>query len=226
MSPSGQDLDMTVASKPQSKFSFRQALNYTSARKPLNEMEKVVVSIFLLFFLIVVGAWLLDEEYITFKEPIVNYTKPIMGSLGWVQYWGLFSPQVREMNYHSTAVIEFADGTSKIYEFPNTNINQKDYFSHFGGEKKRKLFGDCMPWPGYSQFLPDIARFIARANDDKSNPPRVVTVLWHKANTPTPDPKHWIYRDNLPHHTTQTVTFIYKVTPQDLPSSNTSEQGK
>ncbi|MBS2006646.1 MAG: hypothetical protein JST01_06375 [Cyanobacteria bacterium SZAS TMP-1] len=181
--------------------------------------EKTVISLFLIFFLGVVCVWLLDDDYLAaIKGPITEYSKPAMGSLGWVQYWGVFAPELRNQNYHTTAVIDFEDGTSKLYEFPNTNINQKDYFSHFGGEKKRKLFNDNISWPNYEQFRPSVARFLARANDDPANPPQTVTIYWHHAWTPPPDPKHWVYRDQLPQHTEQRINFLYSVDPNSLPS--------
>ncbi|MBU6455712.1 MAG: hypothetical protein KGS72_28335 [Cyanobacteria bacterium REEB67] len=207
---------MAVASKLTTKFSYRQALGYSSAEKPLSENEKAGISLFIVFFLVVVGAWLLDEDYIPFKYTVTEYTKPAMATLGWVQHWSLFSPDVREVNYHSTALIEFADGTSKLYEFPRTNIDAKDYSTHFGGEKKRKLFGDNMPWPGYVQFFPSIARYLARANNDPANPPRMVTVFWHRVDTPPPDPAHWVYQNQMPKHIKQYTNFIYKVDPKDL----------
>ena len=217
---------MPGASKLNPKFSYRQALGYASAERPLTDGEKTGVSLFIIFFLVVVGAWLLDEDYISFKYNITEYTKPAMATLGWVQHWSLFSPYVRDVNYHSTALIEFTDGTSKLYEFPRTNIDQKDLLSHFGGEKKRKLFGDNMPWPGYSQFFPSIARYIARSNYDAANPPKLVTVFWHQVNTPPPDPKHWVFRDQLPQHIYQSVNFVYKVEPTDFQADQTIQSNR
>jgi len=212
---------MTLASKTKPKFSFREALNYKSVERPMSDNEQALVSLFLIFYFIVVGAWLLDEDYLAMvKNPIVEITKPAMDSLGWSQYWGVFAPDVRNQNYHCTAVIDFADGTSKLYEFPNTNINQKDYFSHFGGEKKRKLFNDNIAWAGYEQFRPSVFRFLARANDDPANPPQTITFQWHHAWTPPPDQANWKYRDQLPQHTDLQNKEIYSVAPKDLPSGN------
>lgn len=210
---------MTLASKPKSKFSFREALNYKSAEKPMSENEQALVSLFLIFYFIVVGAWLMDEDYLAVvKNPIIEYTKPAMDSFGWSQYWGVFAPEVRNQNYHCTAVIDFADGTSKLYEFPNTNIDQKDYLKHFGGEKKRKLFNDNLAWENYEQFRPSVLRFLARANDDPNNPPQIITFQWHHAWTPPLDTKNWKYRDQLPQHTEQQVKTVYFVNPKDLSS--------
>ena len=206
---------MTVAEKRKSRFSYREALSQRST-KNLTTMEKTAVSGFLLFFLVVVGAWLLDEDWLPQKYLITQYTHWPMVSFGWTQHWSLFSPQIRQCNYHTTVEIQFADGTSKLYELPRTNVDYNDLASHFGGEKKRKLFGDNIPWPGYEQFRPDVCRFIARANDDPLNPPRIVTMAWHFANTPPPDPKHWYHQDQLPYHTQQYFKFKYLVTPEDL----------
>lgn len=216
---------MTVASKPKTKFSYCQALNYRGVRE-LSHNEKLGVSLFLLAFFVVVGAWLLDEDYISFKPMLTHYTKWPMTSFGWTQYWGLFSPDVRQSNYHSTALIEFADGTNKLYEFPRTLIDQTDYSTHFGGEKRRKLFGDNFLWSGYAQFWPSIARYIARANNDPTNPPRVVTFTWHYADMPAPDPAQWKYRNQMPNHTQQIIKFCYKVTPEDLASNQAVSTNK
>ena len=206
---------MPAISKDKSRLSYPDALNYTSAQRALGENEKTLATCFLLLFLFVVGSWLADDDWFPFKNQITTYTRPIMNTMGWTQYWGVFSPQLRDRNYHSTAVIDFADGTSKIYEFPRTKLDQNDLLSHFGGEKKRKFFNDNMPWPNYSQFLPSVARFIAKANDDPKNQPITVTLFWHLHPTPPPDPKHWIFRDQLPYHTQQYITFIYKIAPED-----------
>jgi hypothetical protein len=208
---------MTVAAKPKNKFSYRQALNYRGSRS-LGPNEKTGVTIFLLFYFVVVGSWLMDNDYIP-NQFLIDYTKAPMEALGWTQHWSLFAPWVRTSNYHSLAIIEFADGSNKAFEFPRTLVDQKDFSAHFGGEKKRKFFGDNMLWPGWEQFLPSIARYIARANDDPNNPPRMVTLAWQWADTPLPDPAHWVYRDQLPYHTLHKCRFVYAVMPEDLQSS-------
>ncbi len=208
------EIIMTVASKAKAKLTYKQALTHRGSRT-LSGGEKVGVTLFLLFFFVVVGAWLLDE-WVPFKNDITEITKWPMNSLGWTQHWGLFSPGIRQSNYHSIALIEFADGSCKLYEFPRTNVDLYDYSTHFGGEKKRKLFGDNFLWEGWEQFLPPICRFVARANNDPTNPPRKVTLFWQYADTPAPDPNHWKFRDQMPYHTDRRIKFIYNVIPQDL----------
>lgn len=91
-----------------------------------------------------------------------------------------------------------------------------DLLTRFGREKLRKLFGDNIPWPGYEQFRPSIARYLARANADPTNPPKRITFVFNSCTTPAPQPKTFCYRDQLPEHTNKGIFFIYDVQPQDL----------
>lgn len=91
-----------------------------------------------------------------------------------------------------------------------------DLLTRFGREKLRKMFGDNIPWPGYEQFRPDIARYLARANNDPANPPKRISMIFNSITTPPPDAQHFCYRDQLPEHTKQGIYFVYDVKEQDL----------
>ncbi|CAN5308939.1 hypothetical protein BH11CYA1_BH11CYA1_46980 [soil metagenome] len=195
------------------KFSFREACNYSSSSGSLTSGHKALVSTFLLTFFIVVGSWLLPE-WIPVKSMIVPYTGQVMLTTGWTQWWALFCPEVRDLNYHLAALIEYSDGTIKCYEFPR--MEKMDLLTKFKREKLRKLFGDNISWPPYAQFRPSVSRYLARANNDPANPPERVTMFLNSTNTPPPDPEHWCYRDELPFHTRKQVLFSYEVNPNDL----------
>lgn len=179
-----------------------------------SEFERTIISLYLATFFVVVLAWLLPDKVFPEKWKFTQYTWPIMASTGWVQCWSLFSPDVRDTNVHCNAFITFKDGTSKLYEFPRTQ--KMDLLTKFKREKMRKLFIDNFAWPSGRPFYPSIARFIARANYDKNNPPDTVTMFFQYHDTPPPDPKNWVYRDELPEHTKQGMLLTYKVTAQDL----------
>lgn len=195
------------------KFSFREACNYSPSAGSLTPSHKVLVSSFLLTFFVVVGTWLLPE-WIPAKGTITSYTGPVMFTAGWTQWWTLFCPEVRNVNYHLCALIEFSDGTIKCYEFPR--MEKLDLITKFRREKLRKLFGDNISWASFGQFRPSVARYLARANSDPGNPVVRVTMLLNSADTPPPDYKHWCYRDELPAHTRKAILFNYKVNPNDL----------
>lgn len=194
-------------------------LNKNSNEKPrapvreTSEGARVAISIYLVTFLLVVTIWLLPD-WTPGKWILTPYAWPVMSAMGWVQNWSLFAPDVREVNYHCTAAIDFADGTTRYYEFPR--MQKLGLWHKFRSEKMRKLFGDYMPWPGGEPFLKDIARYLAAANSDPKNPPQMVTIMTNWHGIPKPDAPKWIYRDQLPEHTDKSITFVYPVTPQDL----------
>lgn len=195
------------------KFSFREACNYSPSAAALTPGHKALVSSFLLTFFVVVGSWLLPE-WTPGKDRITAYTGPIMFLTGWTQYWSLFCPDVRNVNYHLSALVEFTDGTIKCYEFPR--MEKMDLVTKFRKEKLRKLFGDNISWPNYAQFRPSISRYLARANNDPTNPPLRVTMFLNSADTPPPDEGQFCYRDELPPHTRKAILSSYKVNPDDL----------
>ena len=141
------------------------------------------------------------------KAAILPYISPIVAATGIGQSWSVFSPDVREANYHETALITYKDGLLKLYEFPR--MQKLDYLKRFRDEKFRKLFFDCMPWPEYKQFLPDFAQYVADCNESPSNPPQMISLIHHNCRTPEPDPDHWISRSDLPEHTVQHTYYVY-----------------
>lgn len=140
-----------------------------------------------------------------------------MTTAGWVQYWSLFCPDVREQNYHLDVLIEYADGTLKCYEFPR--MEKLDYYTRFQREKLRKLFYDNIAWSNYAQFRPSVSRQLARANSDPTNPPVRITMIKNFVTTPPPVPGKWVYRDELPFHIVKEILFSYKVQPSDVQSN-------
>ena len=133
------------------------------------------------------------------------------------QTWNMFAPGVRYTNYHLIAVITFADGSSKLYEFPR--MEMMDALEKYRKEKMRKLFIDNIPTTTFDIYLPDICASMARANYDKQNPPTLVTVSLHQSEIPTPNesnppPPRFGMRQRV-----QSVTLIvYKVRHEDLES--------
>lgn len=141
------------------------------------------------------------------KSAILPFISPIIAATGIGQSWSVFSPDVREANYHETALIAFDDGLLKLYEFPR--MQKLDYLERFRCEKFRKIFFDCMPWPEYKQFLPDFAQWVADSNQRANNQVQMVSLIHNHCRTPQPDPEHWVNRCDLPEHNNQTTYFVY-----------------
>lgn len=134
--------------------------------------------------------------------------------IGMSQYWRVFAPDLRRVNWYCTAVIEFADGTLKNYEFPRFDV--MPLYEAFVKTRESDFFVEIMPNLHFKKSLPRIGRYLARANYDPTNQPRMVTFVIHTADLAPPNTDHWIYRDSLPPHTFSQIFFVYKVALDDL----------
>jgi hypothetical protein len=147
-----------------------------------------------------------------FKDTVYPYLRPFACLFGTFQAWNLFSPELRTTNGHATAIITFADGSTKFFEFPR--MEKLDSVGKLKREKLRKLFLDNLSDSSYGAFRPAVARELAQANNDPNNPPQLVTLKFHWISTPPPE--NWLYRDHFPYHTTHDCQLVYRVQPEDL----------
>lgn len=127
------------------------------------------------------------------------------------QWW--VPSSTREINYHETAVISFQDGSLKLYEFPR--LEKLKYFQRVRQAKYRTIFSEHLPWPGFVEFLPDFARFLACANWQEGNPASMVSFIHNWSYIPTPNGQNWVEYNQLPEHTNQTTYFVYSCEPKD-----------
>jgi hypothetical protein len=184
----------------------QEDLDLRLKQQPLGLSRRLAIVALLFSYFTLVIIWINPGGPLpTFLMPTIT---PIIHTFGIGQSWSVFSPDVREANYHETALICFDDGLLKLYEFPR--MQKLGYLERFRSEKFRKLFYDCMPWPDFKQFLPDFGRFVASANYCAANPPDFVALIHHSCRTPSPDVQPWINRSDLPEHTFQATYYVYK----------------
>jgi hypothetical protein len=207
---------LTFTSENLHKLSFEEACRYHSGGQELPTYKKTTISIGIVIALVTIFNWI-SPEWLPGKYVFVPFTWPVMVASGLIQHWSLFAPDVRELNYHTLAYIEYKDGTIKCYELPRAQ--KMKGFERFRAEKKRKLFGDCLSWPNYSNFLPSVCRFIARANfnsQEPDNPPVKITIGHLSQEIQNSNVKPWIYRNELKEHTDKKIIFVYNTTPADF----------
>jgi hypothetical protein len=211
-------------SSPEKLLTVEEALNTGVSKVAPHKSWLALLTVFILAYYVPVLFWLF-RDYPTPDESIPPPQFPFKGALeancmkamvffGSVQCWSVFSPLVNHKVYHETAVITYEDGASKIYEFPR--MSKKSYFERFKHEKLRKIFGDCIPWPGYENFLPSVSRYLALSNCNPQNQPAMLSFVFNVSENPKPDPKNWNYRDNLPWHSDKFVNFVYGVRNEDV----------
>ena len=128
------------------------------------------------------------------------------------QNWNLFSPIVRDINHHTTALITFEDGTKTLVELPRST--KFGLAGKFKDEMWRKWAGDSLPFPNYKEFRPDLARYIGRRFYNPENPPVTLTLSWYFTRIPPPAQNR--PQNKLPYHTVSSPIFEYKFTPEDF----------
>ncbi|QQR58907.1 MAG: hypothetical protein IPG59_05275 [Candidatus Melainabacteria bacterium] len=216
-------MDTDLSEKPKN-LTVDDAKHVAPRRPALDPTWKKCLSAFAVFFMVVVVSWLQDESPI--KEKMTPYTWPAMVFFEWVQHWSLFSPGVRNINYHETGIITFEDGSTRLYEFPN--MQKMDHWERFKHEKLRKMFLDNIIWTsmGWKWAQPPVCRYLANCVADAKNQPVFVTMIWNNIPTPPPDPKNWTELTKLPQHAFKEVTIFYPVAPDDLKESGQASTSK
>lgn len=129
------------------------------------------------------------------------------------QNWALFSPTIRGMNYHTMAILTFADGTKMIYEPPR--MNKLSIEAKWRDEKWRKLSIDSLPWEDFKNFWPDFARYLGRQYYNPENKPVAMTLLLWWIELPLPT-KQIVPQTQLPRHSNSNLIFEYHYAPEDF----------
>jgi hypothetical protein len=180
---------------------------FCSKQSPLTLARKLAICALVFGYFALIITWI--NPIGPLQTTLMPTITPIIHTFGIGQSWSVFSPDVREANYHETALISFDDGLLKLYEFPR--MQKLGLIERFRSEKFRKVFYDCMPWPDFKQFLPDFAKYIARANSCPANQPDFVALIHHSCRTPSPENEPWVNRSDLPEHTIHFAYYVYKV---------------
>jgi len=139
-----------------------------------------------------------------------SFVQPYMVWSGLFQNWDMFAPTPLMLNTYVEAEVIFHNGTVRTWDFPR--MEKLSLFDRYLKERYRKFAVDNVRNDEHSALWPDVARFIARANNEASNPPVAVVLYryWSQIKPPladgTPQSDPWVrYR-----------FFLYAVKPGDL----------
>jgi len=189
-------------------------MDMKSILRPLNILGKSEfwISIFVTSYIVMIVLWLIRDSNPVLSR-VVKFYGPIITVSGLEQNWALFSPKLRNFNFHNLAMITFRDGSVKLYEWPR--MDRSNLIEKAQNEKFRKMFNDCMPWHSYADFHPSVARYVARANANPDNPPVRVALVYFWGVIP--DPQFGFKQGNLPEQSKFCCYYVYQVHPRDLP---------
>jgi hypothetical protein len=145
-------------------------------------------------------------------EPILPALKQVMNATALRQNWALFGPKTGFTDMHHLAKIRFADGTVKLYEWPR--VDNVDLLKKGDYEPYSKLFTDNLPNGSNRNLRVSVARFVARANINPANQPRLVTLIDMVGKIP--DAFLFYEKPVMPPHTEIRSIYVYQVQKKDL----------
>jgi hypothetical protein len=175
----------------------------------LEKWKLAAISVFLLFHIVVIFCWSVPLNSLLVTA-VKESVRPYMHWAGLFQVWDMFSPNPLNLNTYLEAELTFRDGSTRVWKFPK--MQELGYVERYFKERYRKFGNERVRLDANSALWPDAARYIARINNNPSNPPTVVRLVryWSEIAPPTADGSHppepW-------HHF---VFFIHFVSAGDL----------
>ncbi len=186
-------------------------INYKEISK--SDYKEIGLSFVVATYLFFTITWLCPDAPI--KTLILEPVKQFWLFWGLEQNWKLFSPEIREINFHPEAILTYANGERMIVEMPR--MNRLSYGERFRLEKFRKWSIDSLPWPDYKEFWPDFARYIGRKHYCANNKPASLSLNLYWIEIPKPTAAGISEVAALPQHTKMSTVFFYKYKAEDLP---------
>lgn len=180
-------------------------------QKTTQAAKELVISGFIITYLFFTTIWLLPET--KFKERFLEPVKFHWFYWGLDQNWSLFSPSIRDLNFHTTVTVRFKNGMLMLWEPPR--MNKLDLAERFRREKFRKWGIDNLPWPDYKMLWPDLARHVGKKLYTAENPPEMLSLNLYWTRFPAPETKV-VPAGELKDVFEQSTIFDYKYKPEDF----------
>jgi hypothetical protein len=171
----------------------------------LPPLKRSAISAFLAFHLLAITCWAIPLDtplMVAFR----NAVRPYFLWSGLFQAWNAFAPAPKALNSYVEAIVIYHDGRVLTWKFPR--MEQLSLAQRYYRERYRK-FVENLKEDSSVALWPDAARYIARLNNNPSNPPEIVMLIRHWTDiVPPPAPPA-----GQPH---VQIFYEYKVKPADL----------
>jgi hypothetical protein len=178
----------------------------------LTKGRKIFLSVMMIFYYIVAGFW--NSPGGPLRDLAFKYLRIPTDLFAFEQTWNMFGPPLRLWNGHYFATITFADGSSRICEFPR--MEKMNLWEKFKREKLRKLFIDNLPNPDFRSYMPFMCATIALANANPVNQPVLVCLTFKWGNLPELDENKYAPPYQYAEHIYSRTDCVYRVKPEDL----------
>ena len=138
-------------------------------------IQGLAINAFLIAHLLAISCWALP-----FADPLVavcrKLVRPYFLWAALFQSWDMFSPDPKSVNSYVDAIVLYEDGDTRNWAFPRMELlHLRDrYFK----ERYRK-FVENLKDDRNAALWPDAARFIARVNNNRPVPVKMVLFVQH-----------------------------------------------
>ncbi|HEY7302617.1 MAG TPA: hypothetical protein VH601_00770 [Bryobacteraceae bacterium] len=171
----------------------------------MRSAKKAAISLFIAFHIIAITCWSIPSNA-ALVMAVRGAVRPYMLWSGLFQAWDMFAPSPRSVNAHVEAAVILRDGRIQTWKFPR--MEQLSLPSRSFKERYRK-FVENLQEESHNAIWPDVARYIARANNNPSDPPQIVMLIRYWSDI-VPEK---FYR---PRPERARIFFEYNVKPEDL----------
>lgn len=172
----------------------------------MRRAKSIAINVFLVFHLVAITCWCVPLNSALILS-VRGAIRPYMLWSGLFQAWDMFSPTPRSVNAHVEAAVILKDGRVSTWKFPR--MEQLDLAARTYKERYRK-FVENLQEDSHAPIWPDVARRIARANNNPADPPQVVMLIRYWSDiVPAAAPS-----SQVPEHAR--IFFEYNVKPEDL----------
>jgi len=193
-SRSAQPLRKTAAPEPKSGWWFAN-------------WKSTAINCFLIFHLVSIACWALPVS-----TPLLtsyrNLIRPYFLWSGLFQTWDMFAPTPKGINSYVQAIVLYADGNTRNWSFPR--MDQLSLTQRYLKERYRK-YVENLKEDNNAALWPDAARMIARLNNNRPSPVKMVFLVRYWSFT-VPRPDGTLTSGPWDEH----VFYSYNVTPDDL----------
>jgi hypothetical protein len=197
----------TDGDRPRKRTDGDRPRKGTPSQGEISRPIRIAITAFVVFNLFAIVSWCVPLE-----SPLIarcrDLSLPYLRWTGLFQKWDMFAPDPSKLNNYVGAVITYRDGTRSLWNFPR--MENLGFFEKYLKERYRKYANDNLRLDSNSALWPDAARYIARVNNQPSNPPITVGLVRYWSVVPPPGGE-----GSAPWN--QYIFFRYNVAPGDLP---------
>jgi hypothetical protein len=144
---------------------------------------RAFINAFIILHLYIIIFWGMPGS--NFRNTMARIVEPYVVKLGLWHSWDMFSPNPLAVNFNLEARITFADGSTRLWEFPR--MEKLGLWERYQKERFRK-WRERVRQDAYRVVWNDTARYIARLHHNPTNPPIKVVLTRHWAPIPPPEP--------------------------------------